>query len=120
MGASDCSELAFPKSRPRALDKLARKNLIVSTDKAESKKAKDRAKGRCEVFVVGEGRCARKDQHTHHLLAGYGRRGKGRSGLAEHKQRVCEQHHDQITRHILRILVNGNLPQFDDAYERWR
>lgn len=120
MSASACPDFAFPKGRPRKLDKDDRDRLVVTTDRDENTKAKQRAGGRCEVFEVGRGRCMRKDQHTHHMLSGFGRRGKGRSGLAEHKQRVCATCHHEITTHVLRLLVDGDLPKFTDAYERWK
>lgn len=119
MGASNCSELKFPKARPRALDKADRDKRIVSTDKAEDKKVKARSKGQCEVFIIGVGRCPKKGEgDPHHMLGGWGRRARGRSALAEHKQHCCGKHHREITNHILRLLVNGDLPRFDDAYER--
>lgn len=121
MGASDCPELAFPKARPRALDKDDKKKLVVSADKAEDKLVKARSKGQCEVFVVGVGRCQKKGEgDPHHMLGGWGRRARGRSALAEHKQHCCKKHHDEITKHILRLMVHGDLPRFDDAYERFK
>lgn len=123
MSASAHPDLKYAKTRPRKLDKQDRDKLTVSTDKAEDKLVKARSKGRCEVFVVGEGRCQKKGMAIHHLLGGWGRRARGRSALAEHKQHVCDGiggHHGQITAHILRLMVNGDLPRFDDAYERFR
>lgn len=119
------TELAesLKKPRPRALDKADRQKRVVSTDKAEDKLVKARSKGQCEVFVVGRGRCPKKATSIHHLLSGWGRRARGRSALAEHKQHVCDGpggHHPLITGHVLRLLVNGDLPRFDDAYERYR
>lgn len=120
--ASDCPDLKFAKSRPRALDQQDRKALVVSTDKAEDKKVKARSGGRCEVVVAGEGRCARRGTgQPHHLLGGWGRRARGRSALAEHKQHCCGECHRQITNHILRIArVKGELPQWNDTYIRSR
>jgi len=126
MGASDCSDLAFPKSRPRKLDQQARKNLIVSTDKAEDKLVKARSKGQCEVqvFVRFEGdkaisrRCALRASQIHHQLGGWGRRARGRSALADHKQHVCDRCHSDITGHVLHLQVRGDLPRFGDIYER--
>lgn len=120
MSASSCPDLKWAKSRPRALDKDDRKKLIVKTDKDEDKEVKARSNGQCEVFIVGLGRCQQKGQgDPHHMLGGWGRRARGRSALAEHKQHCCRKHHDMITNHTLRLLiVNGELPRFDDAYER--
>jgi len=90
-----------PKTRPRVLDKADRAKAIVTTDQAESLKAKKRAAGRCELFVVGEGRYPRKDVHTHHLQSGRGRRAHGTSALAEHKLRVCVRCHTELHQHLL-------------------
>lgn len=109
------------KPQPRMAAKKERDALVVSTDKAEDKLVKARSKGQCEVFVVGIGRCPKKANAIHHQLSGWGRRARGRSALAEHKQHVCDGptgHHRLITGHLLRLLVNGDLPRFDDAYER--
>lgn len=121
MSASSCAELKFAKSRPRALDRADRKQLVVTTDKAEDKAVKARSKGQCEVFVVGNGRCGKKATSIHHMLSGWGRRARGESALAIRKQHVCDGPtgcHRLITGHVLRLLVDGDLPRFDDAYER--
>jgi hypothetical protein len=119
--AIDYSIFPIPKSRPRALDKEDRKKWIASTDKVEDKKVKARSKGQCEVFVVGHGRCQKRAEgDPHHMLGGWGRRARGRSALAKHKQHCCRTHHRAITNHTLRLLANGDLPQWDDAYERVR
>lgn len=120
MSASSCPDFKFAKQRPRALDKDDRKKLVVTTDKAEDKLVKARSKGQCEVFIVGLGRCLKKGEgDPHHMLGGWGRRARGRSALAEHKQHCCGKHHAMITNHTLRLLVvKGDLPRFDDAYER--
>jgi hypothetical protein len=122
MSASSCTELKFAKTRPRALDKQARDAKVVTTDKAEDQLVRARAGGQCEVFVVGEGRCGRKAEgQPHHMLGGWGRRARGRSALAEHKQHCCRKHHEQITKHILRLMVvAGELPRYTDVYERWK
>lgn len=119
MSASACPAFKYAKGRPRALDKADRDKVIVSTDKTEDKLVKSRSKGQCEVFVIGVGRCQKKAAgNPHHMLGGFGRRAKGRSALAEHKRHCCQPHHHMITNHTLRLLVNGDLPRFDDAYER--
>lgn len=112
------SGLLFPKLRPKVLDTDDRKKREKEFDEKESAKAKARAKGRCEIFVVGEGRCKRRDAQTHHMLGGWGRRGKGESAKAERKQRVCDSCHRLITGHALKLLQDGPLPMWDDAYER--
>lgn len=121
MSASSCPDFKFAKQRPRALDQDDRKKLVVTTDKAQDKLVKARSKGQCEVFVIGVGRCQKKGEgDPHHMLGGWGRRARGRSALAEHKQYCCKKHHDEITKHILRLMVQGDLPRFDDAYERFK
>lgn len=107
----DYSSFAFPKSRPKALDKQDRDAKIATTDKQENAKAKARAKGQCEVQValinvVGRKvmavRCTRKDTQTHHLIYGIGRKNKSKSILAEHKIRTCDQCHADINAKILK------------------
>jgi hypothetical protein len=110
--AIDYSLLPFSKSRPKALDKQDKAAALATLDKAESAKAKARAKGRCEVvedmgpYLVPDGprvytQCPRKDTHTHHLLAGIGRKNIGRSILASAKIRVCQQCHADIHAKVL-------------------
>lgn len=126
MSASDCPDLKFAKARPRALDKQDRKTLIVSTDKAEDKIVKARSGGQCEVqvFVRFYGdkaiskRCALRASQIHHQLGGWGRRARGRSALAEHKQHLCDKCHADVTSHVLRLQVRGDLPKYSDIYER--
>jgi hypothetical protein len=108
----DYSGFKFAKSRVKALDKTDAKRTLANKDKAESAKAKVRAKGQCEVLVVLVGadtgrravcaRCPSKDSQTHHLLGGIGRRNKGKSILADYKLRVCDKCHTAITGKILR------------------
>lgn len=113
---------AIPKTRPRALDKEDRTKRIVSTDQAEDKKAKQRSGGQCEVVIIGIGRCHRRGEgQPHHMLGGWGRRARGRSALAEHKQHCCGKCHREITSHILRLVcVAGELPRYTDVYESAR
>ena len=109
--AIDYSRLAYPKSRPKALDKDDRDKALAAKDQAENAKARKRAKGRCEVrVVVGSydqfhiealDRCQRKDTQTHHLKGGIGRRNRGDSILAIQKLRVCTQCHNDINAKIL-------------------
>jgi hypothetical protein len=110
--AIDYSLLPFSKSRPKALDKQDKAAALATLDKAESAKAKARAKGRCEVVEATPNawnpsrsfslsRCPRKDSHTHHLLSGIGRKNIGRSILASAKIRVCQQCHADIHAKVL-------------------
>jgi hypothetical protein len=115
----DYTGFKYAKARPRALDQKDRKNVIVSTDKAEDKNVKQRSGAQCEIVVIGEGRCARRAVQIHHLLGGWGRRARGRSALSEHKQHCCVPCHQQITSHILRLnATHGDLPQWNDRYTR--
>jgi hypothetical protein len=108
--AIDYSALAFPKTRPKALDKKDKAKALAAKDKAENAKAKKRANGQCEVrgWEIVEGgipcvcRCTRKDTQTHHLLGGIGRRNKGKSVLAQFKLRVCDSCHAAITANVLK------------------
>jgi hypothetical protein len=106
--AIDYSSLAFPKTRPRALDKADKAKAVAAKDKAENAKARRRAKGQCEVqiprglFSLQWIRCPNKDTQTHHLKGGIGRRNRGDSILASQKLRVCQQCHDDIGAKILK------------------
>lgn len=113
----DTSRLAFPKGRPRALDKAVRRKALEARDKRESDKARTRAAGRCEIEVVGQGRCLRRDTETHHMVGGWGKRARGTSYLADRKQRVCVVHHGQITARLLR-RIGSDVPHYTDTYER--
>jgi hypothetical protein len=103
--------LAFPKSRPKALEKEEKQHALALKDAKENAKARTRAKGQCEVQVrvvnaVGRKsiavRCVRKDSQTHHLKGGIGRRNRGVSILSDWKLRVCDQCHADITGKILK------------------
>ena len=97
--------LRFPKPLPHALTRDARKAHDAAQDKRGSAEARTRAAGRCEVFVVGEGRCRRVDRHTHHTLSGWRRRGRGVSAFAAAKLRCCEQCHAAI--HARTLVQDG-------------
>ena len=112
-----------PKPRPSLLERQDRKKSRTDLDASESKKVKARSGGRCEVFVVGEGRCTKRAISIHHMIGGWGKRARGPSVLAEHKQHVCDGprgHHRLITGHVLQVLSAGREPRWDDAYERVR
>ncbi len=111
--------LMFPKSRPLALDRADKKRAQQTKDQAESEKARQRANGRCEIVIIGEGRCRRKDMQTHHMLAGHGRRLTPEGMKAERKQRACLEHHDQVQQRIL-VRVGDVMPHYADVYERIR
>lgn len=115
--AIDYSRSAFPKSRPKALDKAERDRALAAKDKAESAKARKRAKGQCEMQEMVAGsmtlglialRCHRKDTQTHHLKGGIGRRNRGDSILAVNKLRVCTECHRLITAKILKPTTAGH------------
>jgi hypothetical protein len=109
--------IAFPKPRPRALQKLDRQKAKQSVEDRENSIVKTRSGGRCEVATVSiephigasgtiyqkpaSSRCVRRASEIHHLLSGMGRRGVKESALAQNKQHVCGVCHDLITRHIL-------------------
>lgn len=105
-----------PKPRPSALDRADKKAAQASADRQGSEEARKRAAGRCEVVVIGEGRCPRRDNHTHHMIGGR-LRGKGESALASRKQRTCDKCHRLITEHVL-VRVGGVVPSWRDKYRR--
>ena len=105
--------MAFPKPRPRALQKKDRAKAKQSVEDRENARVKARSKGQCEVreqfisrgyaepTISSTRRCHRRASEVHHLLGGTGRRGIGESAKAENKQHLCGPCHDLITRHIL-------------------
>ena len=91
----------------------------LNQDKAESEKVKERSGGRCEVRT--DYRCAHQASEVHHMISGFGKRARGKSLLAEHKQHVCDRCHLDITgdvggRKLKR--VGGVEPLWTDTYER--
>lgn len=118
--------VACPKSRPKMLDQGDKQAARDATDKAESKIVKKRSGGICEVKVkvlasvrrMLVAPCSQRAVHVHHMLGGWGRRGRGPSALAIHKQHVCQRHHTEITGHVLKLLNGGDVPRFDMPYER--
>ena len=111
---------AFPKPRPRALEKADRRKAIDATDKAENAKVKARSGGQCEMRVwlltfpktrsqpacKVLGLCERRAIHIHHLLGGIGVRGRGESALAKNKLHLCAKCHSDIHAHILQPRGN--------------
>ena len=118
--------LAFPKPRPAALEREDRRKARKSADELESIRVRKRSGGRCEVVEhvktygrVSAVRCKRRANQIHHMLGGWGRRARGPSLLMEHKQHVCAECHDAITRHILK-REGGDPALWTDTYERAR
>ena len=81
----------------------------MNLDRSENEKARTRAKGRCETRLELEidgayaykiYRCRRRDVETHHLIGGFGRRGRNESALAINKLRCCRPCHLAITTHV--------------------
>ena len=109
---------AIPKpALSQRLERRRRKAQRDTLDRRESEKVKLRSGGRCEAWVVGQGRCKARATEVHHLLGGRGRRGRGHSVAALHKQNLCGSHHRQITAHALVIWpVPGELPAWNDPY----
>ena len=126
----DYNALALPKGQTKADAKATRDKLRQKIDRAENAKVKARSGGRCEVMVVSEkatvgpwtfgggGMCQRRSvPGVHHMIGGWGKRARGKSLLADHKQDVCQQCHDLITSHRLR-RVGGDEPRWSDCYVR--
>jgi hypothetical protein len=118
--ASSCPQLAFPKDRPRLLDKRDRAADIKKIDKAESRKVRARSGGRCEVWEAGSTgmslRCTHKAMPgNHHLIFGIGRKNKGRSILAECRIDVCKTCHEDITGKVLVPWVAQYLAEYADT-----
>ena len=121
--------LAHPKPRPGALDRTARRAASEKADRAENDKVKTRSEGRCEVVeevqrfgrVWGDRHCSHRGVHVHHMIGGRGKRAIGLSLLAQHKQHVCLQCHQDITeRRLVRTAREGQLPLWTDQYRRVR
>ena len=110
-----------PKVRKRIRTK---KDADKALDKAENKKVPKRSGGRCEVHVQvldGVLRCWNVATQIHHMIGGWGKRGRGRSALRDHKQHVCEGCHRSITGDIggkKLIRVGGVIPHYTDCYKR--
>ena len=123
--------LAFPKPRPVALERQDRRAQRLKLDRAENEKVRSRSMGQCEVMVhqltfaatksqpayIVLSRCQRRGHQTHHMIGGWGKRARGISILAEHKQYVCQRCHDDIGGHVLQ-RIGGDPPRWTDAYRR--
>ncbi len=95
-----------PKPRPAALLKRERAAAIKAKDDAESRKVRKRSGGRCEaeewVFERQcRSRCWRRACQVHHMKDGIGVRGRGDSALAQFKQHLCTDCHENIRLHVL-------------------
>jgi len=108
--------MAFPKPKPRALEKQARLRQKQSVEDTQNARVKARSKGQCEVreqftsrgfaepTISSTRRCHRRASEVHHILGGSGRRGVGESSKAENKLHLCGgpgSCHDLVTRRIL-------------------
>jgi hypothetical protein len=107
---------------PAKVEKAAKTKKRLATDDEESDKVKARSKGQCEVVWFGRKarrvqRCTKRGSQVHHMIGGWGKRARGISILADHKQHVCDHCHPLITGHVLR-RVGGDLPLWTDEYER--
>ena len=109
--------LPQPKHPPASLGRKAEKTKRETADETGSREAKQRANGRCEIVIVGVGRCQKRDVHTHHLIGGWKQRGRGKSALAVHKQRACVEHHVAIEHNELKRIASGPDPVYTDCYE---
>jgi hypothetical protein len=117
--------MAFPKPRPKLLDKRQVKADTAKVDREENAKVKQRSGGRCEVWIIWDARggnrrpdrCLLRASQVHHLISGIGRRNVGKSIEAAHKLHVCDRCHEEIHGHVLKPVT-----QTDDAtairYER--
>lgn len=115
----DTSGLPFAKPRPGALEREDRRQKRAARDEAENTKIRARSHRQCEAVVIGEGRCVRRACHPHHMIGGWGKRARGISVLAEHKQHLCPQCHEDIGAHILQ-RVGGPVPLWTDKYRRMK
>lgn len=107
---------------PAKVEREKRKQTRLDIDAEETKKVHERSKGRCEVTWFGKKarkvtRCSRPRMlGVHHMISGWGKRARGLSLLAAHKQDVCVECHDLITGKVLR-RVGGDVPLWTDEYE---
>ena len=72
-----------------------------------------------EVWRVYPQRCLRVATQVHHMIGGRGKRGRGISALAEHKQAVCDVCHEEITGGIggkKLMRIGGDVPLWTDFY----
>lgn len=123
--------LKYPKPRLAALERKQKRQQLKADDEAENKKVRQRSGGRCEVIHLYSlaaikshpadadeaiARCNRRACQIHHMIGGWGRRARGDSRLAEHKQHVCARCHAAITGHELK-RIGEVMPLWTDYYE---
>ena len=114
--------LGHPKPRPHALVKRERKAAVSAQDEAESRKVRQRSAGRCEIYEtagMGSFRCHRRASEVHHMKDGIGVRGRGDSALAQWKQHLCADCHENIRLHVL-APVNPQANALYIVYQRVR
>jgi hypothetical protein len=121
------AHVTYPKPTPSK-----RKHPDAALDTRESAKVRKRSGGQCEVREVLElggwlgpagmpVRCQRAATQVHHMIGGNGKRGRGISALAIHKQHMCDACHLWITgdlggKKLKRI--GGDVPLWTDTYQR--
>lgn len=118
--AMDYSACAIPKGRPAKLEKADRVRERETADERENVKVRARSGGQCEVYERRRrlSRCKRRAFQIHHMIGGWGRRARGKSLLAKHKQHVCADCHSDITGHVLMRRGDHVDPLYTDWYER--
>lgn len=112
-----------PKPRPALLDKRDSAKDQAALDRIERATCHARSGGRCEVIEACDRyvlACVRPARENHHLIAGIGRRNRGRSILAAHRIDVCAAHHQEITGHVLQPVGEGREDAARVRYERRR
>lgn len=112
--------LKFPKPVPALIEKTQKQLAVASLEASENAEVRFRSGGVCEVTTLQDGvpiRCRRRATDIHHMIGGWGRRGRGISALALHKQHVCRWCHREISGHVLQH-VGCQVPVFTDRYRR--
>jgi|SRR3990167_736806 len=110
-----------PARGTKNTERRQKKRSLDEIDREESRDVVSRSGGRCEVVIVGDGRCRRRALSVHHMIGGSGTRARGLSVLAAHKLHVCDGPggcHALITEKRLVLQQAGRLPRFDDVYVR--
>ena len=119
---------AYPKPEKGTAqrEKRRRHHVRMSLDVVESNQVRARSGGQCEVRWLGatgqgESRCLHLATQVHHMIGGHGRRARGISMFAEHKQAVCDPCHLGITGDIggkKLVRIGGVVPHWTDSYRR--
>jgi len=113
----DYSVLALPKGKPKSIAKDERDRDRKNVDERENDKVKARSGGQCEI--QSPKRCQRRANQVHHMISGIGRRARGPSLLAKHKQHTCTECHGLITSKRF-VRIGTDLPSWTDSYRRIR